>query len=601
MQLDLSRRTLDTFDVGEYLVAHAAANHSKDAPYPLTVMQITHLDLSFNMLHVVSGFGDLSHLRVLNLSHNVLSSLEGELPPRLSNLNVSYNKISCLEPGALQPLRKLQVFDISFNCLTNLRGLPTTPDTLRVLNACGNQLETLRGIERCVALEELYANKNALKEATELSTLASLTHLRVLTLSENPIMLFPPQLQAIHAFLPHDLEQTDIPHISVVQSTNASPRLATTTVAVVMRQGDEVVRNNEPSEDAETLASIPSSGQVVQPQTSYNAQQRTQLYSSQKTLQRLHEVDADEVHTNSAFRTSVGLASRSCSQEGVSETQRGFQSPNTTQEKVAREAHQNTRGSQPVGAAWQLVYKRVMAERDASRQQVETMQKEIHNLKQLLNEQREATDTVLRINEQLKKRVLHTLAKGERREVATQCNTIPKVGLDSNAEGTDYAKRLDVNPQKRNHAASPRLTPPRTATTVATMSRSPPRIPPLAPRLLPGVSPLGGKSPEGDSTSRSIPRPHPGRCSQQPRSQSVPVSSFKSPSLRSPLRHKETAGMIREHCEPQEALGQHGKPDDVEVTREGSSGEPPRDTRKVATVLMSLLRQPGPRSAEFLL
>ncbi|CCW67692.1 unnamed protein product [Phytomonas sp. Hart1] len=602
MQLDLSRHTLDTFDVCKHLTSYAAANHLDDASCTLAAMQITHLDLSFNALHVVSGLKHLPHLRVLNLSHNLLSSLEDELPPRLSNLNISYNKLSTLRSGALQPLQKLQTLDISFNCLKDLHGFPEAPDALRVLNVCGNQLTTLSDIMQCIRLEELYANKNALKEANDLSVLEILTQLRVFTLSENPILLFPKKVQAIHLLLPPDLEQMDVPPMNVLDSVNRSSRSTSTAVASVKCENDEVVIDNEASEIVEVLMSIPSAQQEVQPHTFFN----TQPYS----LQQPHDIasiEADEVHANGSSRASMGLPSPSRSHECGGNIQPGCQSPH---EKETRGPPPDLQGSLPVEEAWQLVHKQVMVEREAYRLQVEAMQKKVHDLTQLLEEQREATFAMLRINEQLGKRLLPTLAKGGRRDVGIQCNAPHKVNVVSITENADSMKRLDGNPPKRYHAASPRLASPRTRPEAPAMPNSPLRIPPLAPRPLTAASTSGGNSPKEDNSNGSMPR-------RQPRSQSaleaphngslrhptIPSRRIMSPSPTSPVIHNDAQMVGRDQPPTHGSLNQRAGPNDLKISRKVSTGthpaEPKRNTREVATALMSLLRHPDAYSDKF--
>jgi hypothetical protein len=124
------------------------------------------------------------HLRELDISHNMLTSLEGlGACTALRVLNVSDNHIEDVSGLDYLPLEEL---DISRNRLTRLRNLRRLP-SLEVLHADGNKLEGLRGLKMCGALHTLTAANNRVHNVYEVEHLQPCRQLQVLSLASNTV------------------------------------------------------------------------------------------------------------------------------------------------------------------------------------------------------------------------------------------------------------------------------------------------------------------------------------------------------------------------------------------------------------------------------
>ncbi|CBZ32307.1 hypothetical protein, conserved [Leishmania donovani] len=223
MQVDLRRRGLQSFDPAEF------ANTDEHLHL---LLQVRQLDLSHNSLYTIRGLEGLTHLTVLNVSHNGLRSLGGGLPLTLRELDASHNNLASLQNAALLPLQSLTSLNVSFNDLEDLRGVPNVTAQLTYLDVRCNRLGSLIGIEHCGQLRTLHAEGNLLRELADVASLKSLSLLSAVFLSGNPLLLRKRLLTQLHLLLPSSVEQDDLPTTappsSVRSSTAAPPSVADT-------------------------------------------------------------------------------------------------------------------------------------------------------------------------------------------------------------------------------------------------------------------------------------------------------------------------------------------------------------------------------------
>ncbi|KAM7068068.1 platelet glycoprotein Ib alpha chain [Molossus nigricans] len=137
---------------------------------PLT--RLTQLHLGRSQLTELQAGEKLPLLQALEMPHNNLVSLPllGQTLPALTTLDVSFNKLASLSPGALEGLSQLQELYLRGNKLKTLPPRLLAPTTrLKKLNLAENQLmdlpvELLEGLED---LDTLYLQGNWLRTVPE--------------------------------------------------------------------------------------------------------------------------------------------------------------------------------------------------------------------------------------------------------------------------------------------------------------------------------------------------------------------------------------------------------------------------------------------------
>ena len=162
----------------------AAATPSDKGETPAPIMQtssvtkqiyphLTHLNLNRCGIGERSGLRQTlsrcaPHLECVSLMHNDLVSQKAALQglghaTRLTKLNLSYNSLTRLPQAHLYLGGQLQHLQLSYN-----------------------QLETVTGLDRLYALEELWLDHNCLADLSELAGLCQLPQLKLLQLQGNP-------------------------------------------------------------------------------------------------------------------------------------------------------------------------------------------------------------------------------------------------------------------------------------------------------------------------------------------------------------------------------------------------------------------------------
>ncbi|ORY89792.1 hypothetical protein BCR35DRAFT_350219 [Leucosporidium creatinivorum] len=129
-----------------------------------------------------------SQLRHLSLAHNSLTFIPS--PPLsylsvLTSLDLSSNLLISV-PVGLSHLHSLRSLNLSDNMIDTLVGVSKAVGAVTVINLSKNRLENLSGLDRLFALERIDVRENRLREALEVSRLATLPCLRQVWIESNP-------------------------------------------------------------------------------------------------------------------------------------------------------------------------------------------------------------------------------------------------------------------------------------------------------------------------------------------------------------------------------------------------------------------------------
>jgi hypothetical protein len=143
-----------------------------------------------------------NNLKRIDLSYNNLERVDSsfEFTPYLQHLNLSHNKI--VQISALVWLPNLKILNLSYNQLTTIPKLNNeSMRRLQVFNLSDNLIEDISGIVRLEALLELDISGNCLLDHALLLPLCTLSSLRLLNLSGNPLAFHPKHRVATCRFL----------------------------------------------------------------------------------------------------------------------------------------------------------------------------------------------------------------------------------------------------------------------------------------------------------------------------------------------------------------------------------------------------------------
>lgn len=159
-------------------------------PYSINLRK---LELSNNKIEIISSnISNLVNLKLLDMSNNYINSIPNEFN-RLTNLEIirlSHNKIKDV-PICINTLPKLIVLSLSNNQISSFKFDNLT--NLICLNLSCNKIEDISAdIRYLIKLEDLSLKNNNIKIIP--SELSKLTLLEYFSISGNPILEVPPQL-----------------------------------------------------------------------------------------------------------------------------------------------------------------------------------------------------------------------------------------------------------------------------------------------------------------------------------------------------------------------------------------------------------------------
>ena len=117
------------------------------------------------------------NLRHLSLHSTTLLSFPSLPLSQLTHLDLSINLLNAI-PSSISGLHSLQSLNLSNNLITSLRNAPSVLGNLRTLNRSKNRIDCLIGLERVLKLERIDVRSTELVEYAEVGRLAVLPHVR---------------------------------------------------------------------------------------------------------------------------------------------------------------------------------------------------------------------------------------------------------------------------------------------------------------------------------------------------------------------------------------------------------------------------------------
>jgi hypothetical protein len=128
-------------------------------------------------------------LAVLDLASNSFTDIPGRpfvYAWRCTELNLSHNLLNTW-PEALADLTQLRILDLSYNMIESLSGATGTLATLTTLSLRANRLRNLAGLEHLSMLEQLDVRDNRIEDPAEIGRLVGLPLLRSIRVEGNAL------------------------------------------------------------------------------------------------------------------------------------------------------------------------------------------------------------------------------------------------------------------------------------------------------------------------------------------------------------------------------------------------------------------------------
>ena len=129
------------------------SNTSQDGDFSSALTSCKTLILANNLISEVETgtFSNLVHLEYLKLKGNKLTEVRADMWQGLGNfgnLDIDDNEIDHLPDGVFSSMRKLSILEVSGNRLTEVTGEMFSGLDLWKLNIGGNQISSIRGLQR---------------------------------------------------------------------------------------------------------------------------------------------------------------------------------------------------------------------------------------------------------------------------------------------------------------------------------------------------------------------------------------------------------------------------------------------------------------------
>lgn len=193
--------------LGALKLLDLSKNHIIELPAALLSMpSIVELNLSRNRLASLGDLRNMVSLEILRVSENCLAALEGELPPRLLELDVSKNQLERVW-SSLGVAARLTTLNASCNRLGELPSLAGC-SALVVLDLRQNSLREAPFLPSGAALREVYLGVNAIN-ALDPACLVR-PSITTLDISANRLVALPRELRGLRSLHTLDVRDNEV-------------------------------------------------------------------------------------------------------------------------------------------------------------------------------------------------------------------------------------------------------------------------------------------------------------------------------------------------------------------------------------------------------
>lgn len=176
--------TADAKDISELYLSNM--NINEITQYISLCKNLKKLNLNDNKIPFIEHLHKLGELLEINLSFNLLWSIDGLWCPKLWILKLDSNKIESLD--GIDNLKCLVTLTLSHNKITSMKQIPYLAE-LKELDLSGNQISKIEMMSNLPVIEDLNLSSNLITKinANELAPAKSLLYLN---LAGNQIKVF---------------------------------------------------------------------------------------------------------------------------------------------------------------------------------------------------------------------------------------------------------------------------------------------------------------------------------------------------------------------------------------------------------------------------
>ncbi|XP_067648087.1 serine-rich adhesin for platelets [Eurosta solidaginis] len=292
----------------------AVKNSQLIASYGQIFEHLVFLDLYDNQIERIGNLDGLPALTVLLLGKNRISDLSGlvSLKQTLRVLDLHGNKITSIS-GKLNCLHELNSLNLAGNllrqiCTNDFNGL----QQLRELNLKRNKIKRINGFQHLTALESLWLCHNELHRVDDMCSIAKATNLLEITIDNNPVSLAGDCVSFLVSYLPRLQMLTQMPITEQVRAAAMSWRrnkeISDTHYAHLTPDAYQSIKREEVISNARTNWELLRSQQLVSKQTAAAKQHQLQ----QSEAQTPHTVKQRELSRINESNETIGELTEAC-------------------------------------------------------------------------------------------------------------------------------------------------------------------------------------------------------------------------------------------------------------------------------------------------